>query len=184
LSSRGDGTSPGSEETTGSVFRPPAILEALEAEDVRYVVIGGTGAAIGGASHVTFDLDITPERSRDNLDRLAAALRRLDARLAEVPAEVAAAFEPDVVTLDNRSLWTFSTKHGRLDVALEPSGTQGYRDLRRGAQETEIDGVRIVVASLEDVIRSKEAANRERDRAVLPDLRRTLELKRRRESGE
>jgi hypothetical protein len=139
LSSRGDGTSPGSEETTGSVFRPPAILEALEAEDVRYVVIGGTGAAIGGASHVT-DLDITP-------------------------------------------VWTFSTKHGRLDVALEPSGTQGYKDLRRGAQETEIDGMRIVVASLEDVIRSKEAANRERDRAVLPDLRRPLELKRRRESG-
>ena len=155
------------------------MLEAPEAENVRYVVIGGTAAVIGGATHVTFDLDITPERSRENLDRLAAALRRLNARLAEIPDDIAEAFQLDGVTLGNGSIWTFTTDHGRLDVAFEPSGTQGYRDLRRGAQETEIDGMRIVVASLEDVIRSKEAADRERDRAVLPDLRRTLELKRR-----
>jgi hypothetical protein len=158
------------------------MLEALEAEDVRYVVIGGTAAAIGGATHVTFDLDITPERSRENLDRLAAALRRINARLAEVPDELAAAFQLDGATLGNGSIWTFATEHGRLDVAFEPSGTQGYKDLRRGANETDIDGMRIVVASLEDVIRSKEAADRERDRAVLPDLRRTLELKRRGEA--
>ncbi len=39
----------------------------------------------------------------------------------------------------------------------------------------------VLVAALEDVIRSKEAAGRDRDRAVLPDLRRALELSRRRE---
>ncbi len=155
------------------------MLESLHAEGVDYVVIGGTAAAIGGATHVTFDLDITPDRSRDNLDRLATALRRISARLVAVPDEVAAAFQLDGPTLGNGSVWNFETDHGRLDVAFEPSGTQGYKDLRRGANETEIDGMRILVASLEDVIRSKEAADRERDRAVLPDLRRTLELKRR-----
>jgi len=159
------------------------MFEALDAEGVRYVVIGGTAAAIEGATHVTFDLDITPDRARDNLDRLAAALKRLNARLAEVPDEVAVSFQLDGATLGHGSVWTFATDHGRLDVAFEPSGTQGYRDLRRGAHETEIDGMRILVASLEDVIRSKEAADRERDRAVLPDLRRTLELQRERERG-
>jgi hypothetical protein len=157
------------------------MLAALETEGVRYVVIGGTAAVIEGATHVTFDLDITPDRARDNLDRLAAALRRLNARLAEVPDEVAASFQLDGATLGNGSIWTFMTDYGRLDVAFEPSGTQGYKDLQRGAHRTEIDGVHILVAALEDVIRSKEAANRERDRAVLPDLRRALELKRRRE---
>jgi hypothetical protein len=122
---------------------------------------------------------VAPERSRENLDRLAAALRSLNARLAEVPDEIAAAFQLDGATLATTSIWTFATDHGRLDVAFEPSGTHGYKDLRRGAHETEIDGMRIVAASLEDVIRLKEAANRERDRAVLPDLRRILELKRR-----
>lgn len=154
------------------------MLEALEAEGVRYVVIGGTAAAIEGATHVTFDLDITPDRERDNLDRLAAALRRLNAQLAEVPDEVAASFQLEGSTLGTGSLWTFMTDHGRLDVAFEPSGTQGYQDLQRGAHQTQIDGMQILVAALEDVIRSKEAADRERDRAVLPDLRRTLERKR------
>jgi hypothetical protein len=157
------------------------MLEALEAEGVRYVVIGGTAAAMGGATHVTFDLDITPERSPANLDRLASALRRVNARLTGVPDAIAAAFQLDGAILGNGSIWTFTTDHGRLDVAFEPSGTSGYKDLRRGAHETKIDGMRIVVASLEDVIRSKEAADRERDRAVLPDLRRTLELRRERE---
>ena len=79
------------------------------------------------------------------------------------------------------SIWTFATDHGRLDVAFEPSGTVGYSDLRRSAEQTEIDGLTVLVASLADVIRSKEAADRPRDRAALPDLRSTLERKRLRE---
>jgi hypothetical protein len=84
------------------------MLEALQAERVEYVVIGGTAAAIGGASHVTFDLDITPDRGRANLDRLAAALRSINARPAGVAADVAASFQLDGPTLGNGSIWMTS----------------------------------------------------------------------------
>ena len=157
------------------------MLEALEAEAVRYVIIGGTAAAIGGASHVTFDLDITPARDEANLERVAAALRRLDARVWGLPDEAADSFRLDGRTLANGSSWKFRTAHGELDVVLDPDGTRGFEDLRRGAATTEVYGMKLLVASLEDVIRSKEAAGRERDRAVLDDLRRALELKRERE---
>jgi hypothetical protein len=157
------------------------MLAALERAKVVYIVIGGTAAAIGGATHVTFDLDVTPERTRSNLDRLAAALREMNARLAGVPDAVAKSFHLDGATLAQGSVWPFDTRFGRLDVAFEPSGTQGFKDLRRGAIETEIEGMRVLVASLADVIRSKEAADRPRDRAVLSDLRRTLELQRKSE---
>jgi hypothetical protein len=160
------------------------MLEALEAEGVRYVIIGGTAAAIGGASHVTFDLDITPARDEANLDRVAAALRRLDARVWGLPDEAAEPFLLNGRTLANGSSWKFRTAHGELDVVLDPDGTRGFDDLRRGAVTTEVYGMTLLVASLEDVIRSKEAAGRERDRAVLDDLRRTLELKRRREQDQ
>jgi hypothetical protein len=156
------------------------MLEALKAEGAEYVIIGGTAAAIGGANHTTFDLDITPARDEANLDRVAAALRRLDAQAYGLPEEAAAAFSLDGRTLANGSSWKFLTAHGELDVVLDPDGTRGYSDLRRGAVKTEVYGMTLLVASLEDVIRSKEAAGRERDRAVLGDLRRTLELKRRR----
>ena len=61
-----------------------------------------------------------------------------------------------------------------------PAGTQGYDDLRSGARRERIAGVTVSVAALADVIRSKEAANREKDNMQLPILRRTLEQTRER----
>jgi hypothetical protein len=56
-----------------------------------------------------------------------------------------------------------------------PSGTRGYDDLARDARPMAIRGMEVRVSSLADVIRSKEAAGREKDRLVLPVLRRILE---------
>ena len=62
-------------------FEPGQILRALEAHHVRYVVIGAIAAVAAGAPILTADLDVTPDRSRDNLERLALMLTDLDARL-------------------------------------------------------------------------------------------------------
>ena len=71
------------------------------------------------------------------------------------------------------------TDHGYLDVALLPDGTRGYEDLKRGATREQLtETLQVEVASLADVIRSKEAAGREKDRAVLPILRQVLERSR------
>ena len=58
---------------------------------------------------------------------------------------------------------------------LVPAGTRGYTDLRRRALEITIRDTPVVVAALADVVRSKEAAGREKDRLTLPTLRRLLE---------
>jgi hypothetical protein len=73
-----------------------------------------------------------------------------------------------------------TTEAGDLDLAFCPSGTDGFSDLRRDAIEIEVaDRLHIFVASLEDVIRSKQAADREKDRLALPRLRRLLDRLRR-----
>jgi hypothetical protein len=75
-------------------------------------------------------------------------------------------------------IWTLTTKHGDLDLVMTPAGTGGYADLIRDSEELRIavdPELRVNVASLADVIRSKEAAGRDKDRATLPLLRRTLE---------
>lgn len=74
--------------------------------------------------------------------------------------------------LERTDLLNLTTRFGDLDLAFEPHGTRGYEDLRRRAKELEIRGVTVVVADLSDVIRSKEAAGREKDRLTLPTLRR------------
>jgi hypothetical protein len=157
-------------------YRPDEILEILERHEVLYVVIGGLAAELRGSPYVTRDVDVTPARTRENFVKLASALRELEAKLRLPDLD-----EPLAILLDERSFeqgttWTFVTKHGYLDIALLPDGTRGYEDLRRAATRERLsDTVTVSVAALADVIRSKEAAGREKDRAILPVLRQVLE---------
>ncbi len=156
-------------------FRPDEILEALERHDVSYVLIGGLAAAVRGSPYPTGDVDITPATDKRNLGRLAAALDELGAKL-RVEGHEPVAWPLDERSFDQGTTWTFVTMAGYLDVCLRPDGTGGYPDLRRDATEEPLtETLTIAVASLADVIRSKEAANRDRDRRVLPALRLLLE---------
>ena len=102
---------------------------------------------------------MTPSRDRANLRRLAAALRELNAQLRVPDIDEPVEFPLDEHSFDCGTTWTFVTDHGYLDIALLPDGTQGYDDLRRGATREQItDSLQVDVASLADVIRSKEAA--------------------------
>lgn len=155
---------------------PLEILRTLERHRVRYVLIGAAAARIAGAPVVTEDIDITPSTDRSNLERLAAALRELGARLRSAEDARGVGFPIDADALRTAALWTLTTRHGDLDIAYLPSGTRGYDDLQREAVRTRLGrGIRVQVASLRDVIRSKEAAGRDKDIAQLPMLRRTLE---------
>jgi hypothetical protein len=160
-------------------YRPDEILEVLERHKVLYVVIGGLAAELRGSPYVTRDVDVTPARTKENFTRLASALTELEAKLRVPDMEEPLAIELDERTFEQGTTWTFVTKHGYLDIALLPDGTRGYDDLRRSATREQItDSVTISVAALADVIRSKEAAGREKDRAVLPILRQVLERSR------
>ena len=165
-------------------FEPGQILRALEAHHVRYVVIGAIAAVAAGAPILTTDLDVTPARSPENLERLALALRDLDAKLRTPNDPEGVSFPVEAETLATAESWTLSTRSGDLDLMFSPAGTQGYDDLRRGAARERIAGVSVAVAALADVIRSKEAANREKDSMQLPILRRTLETIREHENAE
>lgn len=156
-------------------FDPARILAELGSAGVEYIVIGGIAAAVHGSPYVTTDIDVTPARSRENLRRLSDALRALDARIRTEGVEGALAFDHSAESLDRATVWNLTTIAGDLDLAIIPSGTSGYADLRASAIEVDLLGSVVLVAALEDVIRSKEAAGREKDRYQLPLLRRLLD---------
>jgi hypothetical protein len=152
------------------------ILRALERHGVRYVLIDAAAARVAGAPVVTEDVDVTPATDRGNLDRLAAALRELGARLRSQADPEGVPFPVDAEALTGAEIWTLTTSSGDLDVCFMPAGTRGYDDLSREATREHLGrGLDVMVASLRDVIRSKEAAGRDKDIAQLPLLRRTLE---------
>jgi hypothetical protein len=159
-------------------FDPVAIFASLNEHGVRYLVIGGIAARLRGAPLVTEDVDVTTATDEVNLRALCSALRDLDAKLrtAGDPDGVPFPIEPEM--LSNARSWTLVTRHGDLDIVFEPAGSQGYADLIRDADTMRVQvrpEILAPVASLRDVIRTKEAAGREKDRAALPMLRRTLE---------
>ncbi len=90
------------------------------------------------------------------------------------------AFDSSAATLGRAELWNLITSAGRLDLAFVPSGTRGYEDLAAGAVRFEVFGVKLLAASLRDIIRSKEAADRPQDRQDVLVLREIL----RRQSSE
>ena len=156
-------------------FEPGQMLRSLEAHHVRHVVIGAIAAIAAGVPILTTDLDVTPERSQENLERLALALRDLDARLRTASDPDGISFPIEAAMLGTADSWTLTTRAGDLDLVFSPAGARGYDDFRRSARRERIAGGRVPVAALADVIRSKEAAGREKDSMQLPILRRTLE---------
>lgn len=155
-------------------FRPSDILAALVQHGVEFVVIGGYAANLHGSPLPTLDLDITPRREPNNLGRLSAALRELDARVRAVELDEPLPFDHNADSLAAVEVWNLTTRSGDLDISFVPTGTRGYEDLRQNAVDVGRSGVRIMVASLADVIRSKEAAGRDKDRRTLPVLREIL----------
>jgi hypothetical protein len=154
------------------------LVEVLDRHRVTYVLIGGLAAVAHGSPFPTEDADITPERTHDNLSRLSKALDELDARVRTATEPADLRFSHDAASLADGRTWNLTTSAGDLDLSFEPDGTAGFADLNRDAQTVELYGVPVRIASLADVIRSKQAANRPKDQRVLPTLRELLARRR------
>lgn len=161
-----------------SAFDPERILKALGRRQVRYVLIGATAARLQGFPRLTAAADITPARDADNLERLAAALRDLDARVYTESLPQGLPFSCDARTLARARAWNLITDAGRLDVIFEPSGTRGFDDLAASAVTYEAFGLEVRAASLEDILRSKLASNRPQDQQDAITLREMLKRSR------
>lgn len=153
------------------------LLQLLDRHAVRYIVVGGLAATVHGATRVTFDIDVVPEWTDDNLDRLAAALRDAQAELQAPEAPTPIAFPIDARSLRQFEVSTWRTTLGDLDVIIgTPTATRGvlagYDVLEPRAVRREAFGATILVADLGDIIESKQALGRESDLVALPELHR------------
>jgi len=129
---------------------------------------------------VTFDIDLIPEWTNANLERLASALREAGAELLAPEARDPVRFAIDARSLRQFEVSTWRTRLGDLDVVIgTPTATRGvlarYETLASRAARREAFGVAILVADLDDVIESKQALARESDLVALPELHRLRE---------
>ncbi|CAN5535771.1 hypothetical protein BH20ACT18_BH20ACT18_11290 [soil metagenome] len=138
------------------------ILHALAEHRVDYLVIGGLAVQAHGHVRTTQDVDLLPDPTPENLDRLAATLRSLRARPAgegprpDFQLDAAAILATDPLSLD--------TGAGGVDVHRSPSGGQPFAVMRRRALTIEVVGLRVPVVGRDDLIAMKRAAGRPVDR--------------------
>lgn len=149
-----------------------SIIAAFNAANVDYVIIGGFAAQVHRAPiPPTRDIDFTPATDPDNLARVADALRALDARLRAPGVPEGVPFDPAPELIGNMKMLNLTCQYGHFDLSFFPSGTDGFADLTRRASTLVIGDTEARVADLADIIRSKTAAGRPKDLAVLGVLR-------------
>lgn len=135
-----------------------ALLQALDALQVRYLLVGMGAALIQGATGITQDLDLW--------------FGRLDPEKMREAAHRAGGFYTS--GLGHQAPMLGGEGLDRVDLVLTAQGLNSFEDEYSRAREVDLDDVRVRVLPLERVIASKRAANRAKDLAQLPLLEAAL----------
>ena len=134
------------------------IREKFSERGIRYLFLGKSGAILLGYPDTTQDAHLFVDRTAENCRALATALRELGFALtAEQTSEVERG--KDFIQLKNGPF--------DLDIIFAPDGIERFEDAWR--RRVEVEG--FPVCHLDDIIASKAATNREKDRESLPRLR-------------
>ena len=150
---------------------PLALLDALNAAGVEYIVIGGAAAVLHGAPVTTQDLDIVHRLTPSNVARLEHLLRTLHATVREPGTP---RIEPDAALLLAGGQVRLLTDHGPLDLLGRLHDQRSYDDLL-GHSEEIVDGPhRVRVVDLRTLIEIKGGTGRRRDHLVVPILQELL----------
>ncbi len=132
---------------------------ALADVGLEAVLIGNAAAALQGAPVTTVDLDFLFRKSPRNMQKLKTLAARLGATILRPYYPASDLYR---VVRDDDGL--------QLDFMTVIHGVRSFEGLRARASQVDIDGVVVLVAALEDIIKSKRAAGRARDLAVLDVL--------------
>lgn len=149
------------------------IVRELAARSVRYVVVGGIAVVLHGVPRATFDLDLLVDLAPENVLALVEALEALGYRpRAPVPARDLAIAERRAEWVRGKKMRAFTFWHsrgGEVDVLLD--APIDYAEAARDRLIVDADGTPVPLASIECLIRLKEAAGREVDRSDVEALR-------------
>jgi predicted nucleotidyltransferase len=142
------------------------IAKALNKNKLEVVLIGNAAAALHGAPVTTIDFDFMFRKTPANMSKLKALAKELDAIVLRPYYPVSNLYR---VVNDDNGL--------QLDFMANVHGVKSFASLRSRAEEVSFGNSKLLISSLEDIIKSKQAAKRERDLAVLPILKKVLKAR-------
>ena len=152
-------------------FDPVAICRILSEHGVKFVVLGGFAAVVHGSPVPTEDIDVIPSREVENLERLAGALQEMNAAIRTSDGPVQTRIDAGFIA-SMPNMLNLVTDYGDMDVVFNPAGQlSDFEQWSKRAENAQLEpGLVVAVATLDDIIASKAAANRLKDQRALPYL--------------
>ncbi|MDI6641933.1 MAG: hypothetical protein QME68_06465 [Elusimicrobiota bacterium] len=134
------------------------LAKVFKKHNVKYLFIGKSGAIILGYPDTTQDVDIFPEKTPENCKKIVSALLELKFPLTKTEQEE---------ILKGKDFVQIRTGPFDIDLVFAPDGIESFNDAI--SRSVEVEG--LPVCSINDIIKSKEAAKRVRDKESLPRLK-------------
>lgn len=148
-----------------------SILEELLRANIKFILVGGLAAVIQGAPITTLDVDIVYDRSAENITKLLAFLKSIDAHYRRPDDKVIPPKEADFLTMGHRN---FTTRLGPIDVLAFIEENKTYEELIEHTVAIEFRGFMLHVLDLKMLIELKRTSKDLRDKLRLPVLKETL----------
>ena len=148
-----------------------AIIEGLIKAEVKFILVGGLAAVIQGAPVTTMDVDIVYSQSSENISKLFAFLKSIDASYRRPDNKNIAPKEEDFSGMGHA---LFTTRIGPLDVLAFIEERKTYEDLLDHTIEIEFRGHTIQVLDIKMLIELKRQSKDPKDKQRLPVLEETL----------
>lgn len=145
------------------------LIQLLNGAGVEFVIVGGTAAVLHGSSMATYDLDVLMPFTEENCGRLLRALADQHPRLSHTP-------DKRPLSLPAAELARFknvylATDAGRLDVLGSLPPLVEVEEVFRRAEWIDLEGIRVRIISLEQLIEVKAATGRPKDKLMATELR-------------
>lgn len=140
------------------IERAKKLAEIFKKYNVEYVFIGKFGAILYGYPGTTQDIDIFPRKDRSNCEKLVISLKELGFNL-DVNLQEAILMGKDFIQIRGGPF--------PIDIVFAPDGIESFENARKRSQLVE---EKFPCASIDDIIGSKKATGRQRDKEELPRL--------------
>jgi hypothetical protein len=141
-----------------------AILEGLLKADIKFILVGGLAAVVQGSPVTTMDVDIVHNRSSENISKLFAFLKSIDATYRRPDNKVIGLNEEDISGMGH---FLFTTRFGPLDVLAFIEQGKAYEDLLEHTVEIEFRSHIIRVLNLKTLVELKKASRDPKDKQRL-----------------
>jgi len=157
------------------------IFREFELKDVRYLVVGGLAVNFYGYARLTIDLDVMVDLSDDNLSRIIQVMEETGFT-PRVPVE-----PHDILSADKRNEWiekkgavvfTFiDPEHPYKHVDIFLQNPLDFREAYSRREVMEVAGIKVNIASIDDIIKMKASTRRPRDLEDIHHLERLKVLR-------